>query len=68
MMTDTAAAPSAEIILQGLAIVRPAGNLLLVAICPRKAEPIRGRGFTMPEESQAAADWALDLNIRLRMN
>ena len=68
MMTDTAAAPSAEIILQGLAIVRQAGNLLLVAICPRKAEPIRGRGFTMPEESQAAADWALDLNIRLRMN
>ena len=68
MMTDIAAAPSAEIILQGLAIVRPAGNLLLVAICPRKAEPICGRGFTMPEESQAAADWALDLNIRLRMN
>ena len=68
MMTDTAAAPSAGIISQGLAIVRPAGNLLLVAICPRKAEPIRAKGFMMPEESQAAADWALDLNIRLRMN
>ena len=68
MMTDTAVAPSVEIISQGLAIVRPAGNLLLVAICPRNAEPIRGNGFTMPEESQAAASWALDLNIRLRMN
>ena len=68
MMTDTAAAPSAEIISQGLSIIRPAGNLLLVAICPRKAEPIRAKGFTMPAESQAAADWVLDLNIRLRMN
>ena len=67
-MTDTAAAPSAEIISQGLSIIRPAGNLLLVAICPRKAEPIRAKGFTMPAESQAAADWVLDLNIRLRMN
>ena len=44
MMTDTAAAPSAEIILQGLAVVRPAGNLLLVAICPRKAGRIPSSG------------------------
>jgi len=68
MMTSPAAELSIDTIQKAFSIIRPKGNLLLIAICPRKIEPIRAKGFILPEEAVEAAEWSIDLNTRLMMN
>lgn len=57
---------SLELIADGLKVIRPAGAIQLVAICPQQTRPIDCRSFVMPEDIDEAASWAYETNKTTR--
>lgn len=58
---DLAMQPQPEMIAQALAVIRPHGAILLVSIHPM-SHAIVSQSFVMPQETQAAVDWAVAQN------